>query len=211
MRTPRRKSVVDRLEEVGRRRLSLPATPLGPSGPTDWGLVTVTELEALAPSKGDRAHLLLGDGIGRVWHLIADGDPKATGRRWAFEGGEPLREEDTGTRETTSTTYQTTGAPSVSAPIAGQYRVAWGANRAGPGNVAAGDSGAQLCVFKAGVETALHLEIRIDNQHRGNPVVSQRYETATKGQALQSRYKANNANGARVIRGFIEITPVRVA
>ena len=176
-------------------------------GNRDYGLVTALPTTP-TPAKGDTCKLLVDEATGKVWDLVYTAPGSSP---WSKIGGPPLRAVDPNTREGTATTFQTTGSPSVTTPLAGDYRVNWGARRLGQGNIGAGDGGAVVCVFINAVEqAALTAEVRANDQHRGGPAPASEVVTIAASLAVQPRYKALNANGYRVDRMFVEIDPVRV-
>lgn len=178
--------------------------------PLRWDLIADSVAVTALPTKDlyIGRQILFKAALGIYWVLVYT---KEETFPWAKIGGPPLRVEDTANRTTTAVTFQTTNAPSVNAPLAGDYRVGWGAQTARVGNITTGDGGAKIEVFKAGVATGLLVEVRDDNQHRGAPAFMVRPLTLAAGNAMQSRYRANVAGtGAEFDRLFIELDPTRV-
>ncbi len=165
---------------------------------TDYGLVT--SLPA-SPSVGDRCIFKANESV--FWLLVYDGQGSYP---WKKVGGPPIVQYEPTARSTTSTSYQTTGAPYVTTPLAGDYDVAAGAERISmPTNVnSIGRVGLHyngLLIFEA---------LGRGNEYSAYPAYAHRRLTGlAKGATLQSRYRAE-LEKAEFVTLFVQIDPVRV-
>lgn len=172
----------------------------------DKGLVTVTELEELTPNLGDRADLIAGSG--RVWNLVADGDPTETGYPWAVKGGRPLRSDGTFSLNTSSSSYQTTGQPSLTAPIDMVARFQWGCFAGVQVNVNALFEGIVALFFDATEKSGPG--VAGSNQWDKSIPTPVANSTINKGQKANIRYRSAQSNSVSFYGMFVEAWPLRV-
>ncbi len=202
-----------------------PAGPTGPTGPagtrgevgatgatgaqgppgtnaelpyTDWGLVATLPS---SPSVGDHCVFKASESV--FWELIYDGQGSYP---WKKIGGPPLAAYEYTPRSTTSTSFQTAGAPSVVTPLAGEYDVAAGAERISmPTNV---NSIGRVGLHYNGV--LIFEALGRGNEYSAYPAYAHRRMAGLgQGATLQSRYRAE-LEKAEFVTLFVQIDPVRV-
>lgn len=173
----------------------------------EWGLVTELPPSA-ACAPGDSCKFIADNTNGVIWDLIYDGEGEYP---WKKIGGSTLRAEDTEERKTTSETPQTTGAPSVTAPLKGDYRATFGCKTAQPGTV--NDTGCGLRLYRAGSFLAgAEAKSRDNSTDFGTPIFANEDALGTTASsAFQTRYYTEfSAREAKFRRLFVEIDPIRV-
>jgi hypothetical protein len=149
-----------------------------------------------------------GDGTNGYWHLRYN----STSTYWDFLGGPRLFVKDTGTqpRNTASPTYQTTGSPSINAPLAGDYEITLGdevtTNATNTGNdtrlglfIAGTQAGQEAIDVIAG---ATGLGATTSNTNRVTGI--------TASQAIAVRYKSASSLSANFYNMYVWVSPVRV-
>lgn len=174
----------------------------------EWGLVT--ELPpAVACAPGDTCSYVADNTNGVIWQLLYDGEGEYP---WKKIGGAALRAEDSTARLTTSATFQTTGSPSITAPVKMTCRARFGARGIFRKTGApAGIDAAQLQVFVAGVGSGYILQQNIASQFVGSPNEAQSgaFNVAASG-AVQVRYAAALGNEMEFVNMTLEVDPIRV-
>lgn len=170
----------------------------------DFGLVS--SLPAIA-GKGDICRYIADSTNGVIWDLIYDGEGEYP---WKKIGGPALRAEDSEVRSTKSAAFQTTGAPSVTAPLKMEFRAKIGAQyiNKGEGSTTAQ---AEIALYIAGSgpnHTAYQIQtftFEGSSVERSTPTIS-----AAAGNALQVRYACLSGVTFNFGRLFVEIDPIRV-
>lgn len=132
---------------------------------------------------------------------------------WHFVGGPPLHAEDATTTNTTSTTYQTTNAPSVTSPLAGDYLVDFGCrlyiqNPVGrSAEAAAHRNGTLIGVINSYQGAAGSVTLHATHQQR-----RVRASAGSAGHAYDLRFRSSNAaDTATVEYRWISVLPIRVS
>jgi hypothetical protein len=123
---------------------------------------------------------------------------------WNKIGGPPLRALEPTKRETTSATYQTTGAPSVTVPLKMEARFALGVQDA---ISVTATKEARMGLFRNGVETS-GVNVYVTTASNPGPAVS--VQTIEAGKTAQARYKSDGADNATFFSMYIEVDPLRV-
>lgn len=136
---------------------------------------------------------------GVYWDLIYTGE---TTYPWAKIGGPAWRKTELATKETTSATYQTSGAPSLTAPLVMEARFAVGVENAVL--VTLGKE-ARVGLFLDGVEIGVNAYTAVSNSPSGSGI-----NALASGKVAQARYKANGVDKAEFYSLYIEIDPLRV-
>lgn len=169
----------------------------------------VTALPA-DPVDGQEVLFLADDAAGVLWRLRYRAG-SASAYKWETSGqGTPLAAFDTGlARTTSSATYQTTGAPLLTAPLAGDYDVVYGAQFAQNGAAAVNDMRVGLHVGGSLVDSGGFIAPAVANTAAG---VTRPYRASgvAAGSAVQSRYASASAQSATFHILFIRLVPVRV-
>jgi len=165
---------------------------------TEYGMVSSLPS---SPSVGDHCVFKASESV--FWELIYDGQGSYP---WKKIGGPPLAQYEFTPRSTTSTSFQTAGAPSVVTPLAGEYDVAAGAERISmpTGNNSIGRVGLHYnggLVFEA-LGRGSNFSAYPAYAHR-------RMGGLGKGATLQSRYRAE-LEKAEFVTLFVQIDPIRV-
>jgi len=165
---------------------------------TDYGLVT--SLPG-SPSVGDRCIFKASESA--FWQLIYDGQSSYP---WKKIGGPPVVTYEFTARTTSSTSFQTAGAPTVVTPLSGEYDVAAGAERISmptPSN----------SIGRVGLHYNGSLQFEAlgrGSEYSAYPAYAhRRMGGLTKGSTLQSRYRAE-LNTAEFVTLFVQMDPVRV-
>jgi hypothetical protein len=146
---------------------------------------------------------------GVYWDLIYTGEATYP---WAKIGGPPMRVTDTAVsfRETKETTAQTTGAPSITAPLAMEARARYGARHVSLREAGApADVGrAELyvnAVFKEGALAAGVDAFEGNTLDKGSDSF-----TVAAAQAVQTRYRSESGKMFQFYYLFVELDPIRV-
>jgi hypothetical protein len=163
----------------------------------DFGLVEA--LPSTEAVKGDRCTYKAATGV--YWELVYTEEATYP---WAKVGGPPLRTLESTKRETTSATYQTTGAPSVTVPLAAAARFSLGVENA---ISVAATKEARMGLFLNTVETA-NVNCLVTTLSNPGPAVT--VQTIAAGKAAQARYKSDGTNNASFFSMYIEVDPLRV-
>lgn len=179
---------------------------------TNYGLVTVEELEEIEPSIGDQAELMVSSEVsGRVWDLVADGDSEETGNPWAKKSGRPLISTKYAEIQRKFAGYDGTGAPGIIAPISMQFAVTIEDTYAKMTNSPAGADGTLRALYIAGVQKIV-FQVNIGEPLFGGAQSVQRAEpyAATKGQFIQSAYASALGNTIGYVNMSLLVDPIRV-
>ena len=165
---------------------------------TDYGLVSTLPA---SPTVGDRCIFKASESV--FWQLVYDGQGSYP---WKKIGGPPLVQYEPTARSTTSTSFQTAGAPSVVTPLAGDYDVAAGAERISmPTNE---DSIGRVGLHYNG--SLIFEALGRGDEFSAYPAYAHRRLTGlANGATLQSRYRAE-LNTAEFVTLFVQLDPVRV-
>lgn len=168
----------------------------------DFGIVEALPTQNLAP--GVTCTFKAGTGV--YWRLVYTGEGEYP---WAKIGGPPLRKVETTNRESgTAGGIQTTGAPSVTTPLKGEYRGRYGAATAQLAS--AGATQASCFLFINGAEN--EVTFSVGSVQFEAQVMDVGFDTKTieAGKIVQTRYSSNNARSFTFIHLFVEIDPIRV-
>jgi hypothetical protein len=182
------------------------------TAPTQFAQATVSSLPG-SPVDGQECFYVADATAGAVWHLkyrAASG----SSYKWEFVGGSPLFAEVTTDESTTSATYAalTTAGPSITLPLAGDYRVAIGAafetiNAAGTTGLMSYDIGGTGAVDANAAWGSWQASGATGNIDTGS---RERVKTALTAVALVSKYKSTTANAMHFFNRWMRVTPVRV-
>jgi hypothetical protein len=147
---------------------------------------------------------------GVIWHLRyrnAFNGGSATAP-WEYVGGSILSARDTSTRSTSSGTYQTTGSPSVTLPLAGDYEITFGAEQL----VTTGASANQFLLgLHVNAATVAESAGQFGTSGQGSGVsYTYRHNGASASQAADVRYRTASSLGMSAVKMFITVRPVRV-
>lgn len=147
---------------------------------------------------------------GRIWHLRYRNafNGGNTTYPWEFIGGSPLYSRDTSDRTTSSNTYQTTGSPSITLPLAGDYECVFGLTSAT--NNFAGANAHNIGLHVNGVELA-----RADFQSAATGLeigggYTFIHTGASASQAADVRYKSSSSQSSTFRKMYLAVRPVRV-
>lgn len=147
---------------------------------------------------------------GVIWHLRyrnAFNGGSATAP-WEYIGGSILNARDTSTRTTSSNVYQTTGSPSITLPLNGDYEITFGCEQLIT-NAASANS-YQLGLHVNAV-TVAESQGQFGTSGQGSGVsYTHRHNTASATQAADVRYKSASSLSMSAIKMFITVRPVRV-
>ena len=147
---------------------------------------------------------------GRIWHLryrnVFNGG-NAT-YPWEFVGGALLYSRDTSDRSTASNTYQTTGSPSITLPLAGDYELTFGLT-SGTNNFA-GANAYNIGLHVNAVEVA-----RADQQSAATGIeIGGAYTFVHTGASASHvadvRYKSSSSQSASFRKMYLAVRPIRV-
>lgn len=187
---------------------------------TTWNVFSI----GIAPIHdwGEVLILPAGAGIGDVCHFVADAtnnivwDLEYDGRNetypWRKIGGASMRKVEATNRESgTGGTIETTGAPSLTTPLKGEYRGHYGATSVQI--IGAGSSPttqATCLLYINGVNVDSNVSVGTF-QFEGSPLGSG-FETKAieSGKTVQTRYSSNNGRNWNFNQLFVEIDPIRV-
>jgi hypothetical protein len=202
MRVSRKVTIPDLFEQLSRKGISVPAAPMagGGSGSTDWGIVESLPVGVVI---GDRCTYKVA--LGTYWELLYTGEATYP---WAKVGGSPLRQAPVASRNTSSTTYQSTGSPSVTAPLAMEGAVSFGA--ALMANQVAEANEMRIAAFKAATEIDWCGAVAT-SQFAGPPAFKRApAATLAKGEAVTTRYKSVSGKSSTFHNLYVEVDPIRV-
>lgn len=171
---------------------------------TDWGLVTALPS---TPSIGDVCKYWADKTNGIIWWLIYTKENETY--PWNFIGGHALRAEDAAVRTTASPTMQTTGAPSITAPLKMQFKARHGA-RYSQKQEGATAANSETAVFIDGTQTDVGYMIMAIQFAGAGIDRSTEMLTVAAGKAIQTRYAAGTSIKYSFNTLFLEVTPVRV-
>lgn len=170
-------------------------------GTNDWGIVTALPS---SPSVGDICRYKAGAGV--YWDLLYTKESETY--PWNKIGGPPLREEKVASSEITAKTFQTTNAPSITAPLACEFKCEAGARlvslraaAADNGEIGVHVNGTLKSTFYV-IGSAQFTSATINGK---GPVT-----TAAAGQAIQARYKTTNGIAWVFQDIWVELDPIRV-
>lgn len=172
----------------------------------DHGLVSAPPTVA---GRGDTARLQ-STGMkeqGAVWDLLyTNDDPE---RPWSKVGGPPLRVQDVEKeRKTKEKAFQTTGAPSITAPFKMAFRARFGAKYGQLLETATSTLVAGL--FVNAVEQEIVAMVGQAVFDTAPMDVGSEVLTVAAGQAIQTRYKSEGGQEVKFVRLFVEVDPIRV-
>lgn len=170
-----------------------------------YGLV-----EALpgSPSKGDRCAYIADKTNGIVWELVYYGEGTYP---WWKIGGPALRKADAGgERETKEEAFQTTGAPSITAPLAMEFRARFGCRNAFKLTASAGPISALVKLYIDGIGNDQAQQNQTTQYDGSGMEPSSEPRTVASGKAIQTRYAVSGSGTWRFDNLFIEVDPIRV-
>lgn len=168
----------------------------------DFGLVSA--LPSVA-GVGDVCRFYADKANGVIWDLVYDGEGEFP---WKKIGGPPLRAVDAGgERKTSSNVFQTTGSPSVSTPLAGDYRVKYGAKLVL--SETAEFNAMRVGVFAAGVEKDTSV-IGGDGFCRLPSEPLSVLAALAKATSIQTRYRSDSSKATAFFNLVVEVDPTRV-
>jgi hypothetical protein len=168
----------------------------------DYGLVTSLPTSP-TPEAGDRCSFYADKTNGVIWDLIYTGEGTYP---WSKIGGPPLRAKDAGGERTTeSETFQTTGAPTITAPLKMEFAANYGV-RLGLMNPA---GQMELGLFANAVEKDALTWVQPIGQGAPGANDAGPYTVAA-GQAIALRYRRRFSGKAFFLQMFLEIDPIRV-
>jgi hypothetical protein len=105
---------------------------------------------------------------------------------------------------TASSTFQTTNAPSITTPLAGEYDITAESNAS---NGVSESNSMRVGVFVNAVEKETSV---VSNSSGAEAIFFKLRATATKGVAVQARYKSDSAKSSNFYFLAVQIDPVRV-
>lgn len=145
---------------------------------------------------------------GVIWQLRYR-SASASSYKWEFIGGGCLYAQDTsGNRNTSSSAYQTTGSPSITLPLAGDYELVFGA-AAVQSNVAGGNA----MYLGLHIGGTLRQETFFQGVGTGNagPMSYTAIRTGvTASSAIDVRYKSASSFSSSFLEMFVSARPRRV-
>lgn len=200
MRVSRKPSIERTLQAMTRKRIAVPAAPIA-SGSMDWGKVIALPA---SPNPGDTCRFVVDEANGIIWDLVYVWEGLYP---WAKIGGPPLRHAPVVSKTTASTAYQSTDSPSLTAPLAMEARVEFGA-------ALMASQVAELNEMRiAAHKTATEIDwcaVVVGTQFAGSPGSRRPRTTLTKGQVVTTRYRSVNGKSSTFHNMYIELDPIRV-
>lgn len=165
----------------------------------DWGEVTALPTR---PGLGDTCEFVADATNNVIWELKYD-NRNAT-YPWAKVGGLGIRNTQATTRETTSSTPQTTGAPTLTAPLKMEAEFRVGVENA---ITTSGEHEARMLLFINNVETS---GVNAYVSRASVAVVASKRTTIAASQTAVGRYKSDGVGNASFFGMYVEIDPIRV-
>lgn len=160
-----------------------------------------------SPVDGQSFYYVADATNGVVWHLrYRSASPSPY--KWEFVGGGVLYTRDTATRNTSSTTYQTTGSPTITLPRSGDYEIVFGAEFMGTAV-----NGANSFYLGLHVNGAPVAELNSQYQVAGTSAPASytyRHNGATASFVADVRYRSASAASSLFHKMFLSIRPVRL-
>lgn len=171
-----------------------------------WTPPIVTQLPT-NPRVGDQVIYAADATNGVYWYLTYDGLGTYP---WKFIGGTPLIATQGSGGQTSSSTYQTTNIPSISAPLSGDYVATFG----GYAQKATATVGAADMTFGLHLNSSVQstaTETASTQNDGGTPATTVRVNGASAGQAFDVRWKSSASLNAAFSAIRLTITPIRVS
>jgi hypothetical protein len=161
----------------------------------------------VSPYDGQIVYYQADSTNGVVWQLRYNSS-SASSYKWEFIGGAPLYQRDSSARTTASTTYQTTGSPSFTLNLNGDFECVYGA--AYFQNNAASPNAFVLALHVNGSEVAFSNGQAATNGYVYPVSYTFRQNNYSSGQLIDVRYKSSSGLSMSVDRMFLLIRPIRV-
>lgn len=188
--------------------LNTTALTFAPTAPKDWGIVESLTSATAGALLGDVCSYKAAAGI--YWQLRYTEEATYP---WAKIGGPPLRAQDVGGSRSSGTVggILTTGSPSITTPLAGEYRGRWGTRFLGLTGAAGATSQADALLFIDGVQITTASSVDTAQFEGGSIDVGFNTRVIAAAKAVQTRYQSNNGRAWNFNDLFVEIDPIRVA
>jgi len=160
-----------------------------------------------SPGDGESFYYIADGTNGVVWHLRYRA-AAAGSYKWEFVGGGILYSRDANARTTSSATFQTTGSPSITLPLAGDYELVFGAKRMGTNAAVA--NAFQLGLHVNSVNVA-NSEAQAATSGTSFPAsYTFRHTGATAAHVANVRYRSASSQSSTFEDMFLSVRPVRV-
>lgn len=162
-----------------------------------------------SPTNGQEVYYVADDTNGVVWHFIYR-SASASSFKWEFVGGSPLRATGTG-GTITSTTYQTTNAPSITLPaLGGDYDFDFG-GRIGRQAATGGADDGLIAVHDDGTIFGNEALQTLATQFTGGSAANTARGTGIGASSvITARYKTGAGTSTAFDRMYLTAVPVRV-
>lgn len=166
---------------------------------------TVTEL----PAKGTVGQqIIFKVETGIYWNLLYTAEETYP---WAKIGGPALRAFDAGgPRNTGSAVPQTTGAPSITVPLAMEFRAHFGARWVQRTAATGAPDSGRTCLFVNAVEKDFNLMTAPGQFDAASTESASNPWTIAAGQVVQTRYRSEAGAAFNFEQLIIEVDPLRV-
>lgn len=176
---------------------------IGKQSPRDFGVVT--SLPTSEAVKGDRCTYKAATGV--YWDLLYTGEETYP---WAKIGGPPLRSTPANLENKTNTTESTTGAPSLTAPLAMEFGGSFGAKWV---QLAEGSSPTMLLRIRVNGVAKLELAVISNFIFATTPMMTSIVAplTVAAGQAIGLGYALSTTGKMTFAGAFLDVDPIRVA
>lgn len=158
-----------------------------------------------APYDGQEIYYVADATNGIVWHLRYR-SASASAYKWEFVGGSPMRDEVSTLGSTASAAFvdlASTG-PQLTAPLAGDYEVDFGAKSVGTGGI-----DAIMSIKNGGAATSDVGRILVTGSSGATSTQTRRMTVTAAATALKAQYRAQGGT-AQFLDRWMRIVPVRV-
>lgn len=179
---------------------------LGREHPFDYGVVTALPTKSPTPVAGDRCTFKVA--TGHYWDLAYTAEATYP---WAKIGGLPLQAQQSAEIQRTTTSYESTGCPSLTAPLAMEFRGAVEDTYAKLTNAPVGAEGTLRAIYVNAVQKVVW-QVNIGEPLFGGGQSVQRSGalTVAKGQTINTAYASALGNKLGYVNMSLLVDPLRV-
>lgn len=175
----------------------------------------VTDLPVEAQD-GDEVYYYANADNSVIWHFRFRAKSPSL-YRWEFMGGTEYRAENTGTSMTTTSTSYTdlsTVGPTITVPLAGDYRIEWWSQGQNNTGASVNYMGIKVGSATTADTDAVRGQPAANNYDHLAPVGSRDFNVPAAGTVVKAQYRANagtlTVNNAGTINPWMTVRPIRV-
>lgn len=182
------------------------------------GIIPVVSALPANPYNGQEIYYEADATNGIYWHLVyravkADGTSDGSAYKWHYVGGPPLAAEVDTDETSTSGSYAalTTPGPSVTVPLAGDYKLEYGANIYVASGSASDAAAMSVDIGASAAADADAISASAGANGQNSPMRVRTKTGLSASTALVSKYKRSAGSGTMHFRWrHLRVTPIRV-